>query len=120
MLKSFHYFRTLTVLVILTAIISSCNNAPNKEQMNKEFKAFVAKFDSVYIPLSKAGNLAYWNASISGKQEDWKKVDDISFKTNAIFANKEDFNTLKRLKESKMITDEIPARQLEVLDCNRQ
>lgn len=115
MLKSFHHFKTLTVVIILAAIISSCNNAPNKEQMNKEYKAFVNKFDSVYIPLSKAGNLAYWNASISGKPEDWKKVEDISFKLNAIFANKADFATVKKFKDSKMITDEIPARQLEVL-----
>jgi len=115
MLKSFHPFKTLTVIVILAAIISSCNNAPNKEQMNKEYKAFVNKFDSVYIPLSKAGSLAYWNASISGKPEDWKKVEDISFKLNAIFANKADFTTVKKFKDSKMITDEIPARQLEVL-----
>ena len=68
--------------------------------MNKEFQAFAKKFDSVYIPLFKAGNLAYWNASISGKKEDWKKVDDVSFKLNSIFSNKEDFATLKKIKES--------------------
>lgn len=114
MLKSFINFKTLAIVVLITAFMSACNK-PNKEQMNKEFQAFAQKFDSLYIPLYKGSCLAYWNASISGKPEDWKIVEDISFKVNAIFSNKEDFAILKKLKESGMITDEIPARQLEVL-----
>ncbi len=106
-------FKTFLLLLAITALISSCTN--KKEQMEKELRAFITKFDSTVQPLMKESNLAYWNASISGNGDDWKKSEKLSIELTRVFANKDDFATLKKIKESGTITDELMKRQLEVM-----
>lgn len=83
--------------------------------MQDELIAFINKFDSIVQPLTKASSLAYWNASISGKEADWKKSEELNIELTKVFANKEDFAILKRIKESESITDELLKRQLGVM-----
>lgn len=83
--------------------------------MQKELLTFIKKFDSVVQPLSKEASLAYWNASISGKDEDWKKSEELNIELTKVFSNKEDFALLKRIKEADAISDELLKRQLEVM-----
>ena len=105
--------KSLLVLLAISALASSCAN--KKEQMEKDLHAFIAKFDSTVQPLMKESNLAYWNASISGKAEDWKKSEDLNIQLTKVFANKDDFAVLKKIKESGTITDEMLKRQLDVM-----
>ena len=83
--------------------------------MQKELIAFIQKFESVVQPLTKASSLAYWNASISGNEEDWKKSEELNIELTKVFADKKDFAILKRIKESGAITDELLKRQLDVM-----
>jgi len=83
--------------------------------MQNELLAFINKFDSVVQPLTKESSLAYWNASISGKDEDWEKSENLNIELTRVFSNKEDFAILKRMKESDTITDELLKRQRDVL-----
>jgi peptidyl-dipeptidase A len=106
-------FKTFFAMLAITVLISSCTN--KKEQMEKDLRAFITRFDSTVAPLMKESNLAYWNASISGKAEDWKKSEDLNIVLTKVFANKEDFAILKKIKESGTITDELLKRQLEVI-----
>jgi peptidyl-dipeptidase A len=103
----------IVAFVLIVSITSSCTN--KKEQMEKEFQAFVARFDSTVQPLMKESSLAYWNASLSGKSDDWKKSEDLNIELTKIFANKEDFALLKSIRESNTITDELQKRQMDVL-----
>jgi len=106
--------RIILLMALLSVIaIDGCKN--NKSKMQKELLTFIKKFDSVAQPLTKESSLAYWNASISGKDEDWKKSEDLNIELTKVFSNKEDFAILKRIKESDAITDELLKRQLEVL-----
>ncbi len=66
-------------------------------------------------PLTQESSLAYWNASISGKEEDWKKSEELNIELTKVFANKEHFAVLKRIKESNTITDELLKRQLDLM-----
>ncbi len=100
-------------MALIVSLAISCTN--KKEQMEKDLKAFITRFDSTVQPLMKESNLAYWNASLSGKSEDWKKSEDLSIELTKVFANKEDFAVLKKIKESNTIADELQKRQLEVL-----
>ena len=106
---------TLTSLLISAGIMffSGCKN----DQMNKvnELKTFIVKYDSVVQPLTKESSLAYWNASISGKDEDWAKAEKLNIELTKVFSNKEDFATLKSIRESGAITDELLKRQLDVM-----
>jgi peptidyl-dipeptidase A len=83
--------------------------------MKKDLITFNKKFDSVVPPLTKESSLAYWNASISGKEEDWKKSEELNIELTKVFANKADFAILKRIRESETITDELLKRQLDVI-----
>jgi peptidyl-dipeptidase A len=83
--------------------------------MQKELITFIQRFESVVQPLTKASSLAYWTASISGKEEDWKKSEELNIELTKVFSNKEDFAILKRIKDSDTITDELLKRQLDVM-----
>ncbi|HPT15360.1 MAG TPA: M2 family metallopeptidase, partial [Bacteroidales bacterium] len=83
--------------------------------MEKELRAFIAKYDSVVQPLQKQAYLASWDASISGKEEDFKKSEDLSMELTKVYANKDDFAVLKKIKDSGAVKDELLARQLTVL-----
>lgn len=53
--------------------------------MTEEFKTFVKKFESEVIPLHKQAMLAYFNATISGKEEDYQSAADLEVQlTNSI------------------------------------
>ena len=108
-------FNRIILLLALFSVIAfdGCKN--NKSRMQKDLLAFIQKFDSVVQPLTKESSLAYWNASISGKDEDWKKSEDLNIELTKVFSNKEDFATLKKIKDSEAITDELLKRQLEVM-----
>jgi len=106
--------RIILILALLSVIaVDGCNN--NKSKMQKELLAFIKKFDSVVQPLTKESSLAYWAASISGKEEDWKKSEELTIELTKVFSNKDDFAILKRIRESEAITDELLKRQLDVM-----
>src|SRR5574344_638309 len=106
---------TFTLFAFALIILVSGCQKKSKTNMTDEFKKLIAKHDSVAIPLYKEANLAYFNASISGKEEDFKKVLELQNKLTAIYSDKADFALLKKIKESKEIKDELMARQLEVM-----
>jgi peptidyl-dipeptidase A len=110
--------KTLNRIILLAALfaiiaVDGCKN--NKSKMQNELLTFIKKFDAVVQPLSKESSLAYWNASLTGKDEDWKKSEELNIELTKVFSNKEDFALLKRIKESEAITDELLKRQLEVM-----
>ncbi len=105
--------RTISALLLAVLMVSSCTN--KTEKMEKELRAFIAKYDSVVQPLQKQAYLASWDASISGKEEDFKKSEDLNIELTKVYANKDDFATLKKIKESGAVKDELLARQLTVL-----
>lgn len=106
--------RIILLMALLSIVgIDGCKN--NKIKMQKELLSFIKKFNSVVPPLTKESSLAYWNASISGKEDDWKKSEELNIKLTKVFANKEDFAILKRIKESGTIQDELLKRELEVM-----
>lgn len=103
----------LTVFVVVLALIISCTS--KKEKMKQELIDFIKKHDSVYIPLYKAANLASWNAAISGKDEDFKKSEEVQMQMVKLFADKDALKKLEEIKVSGLITDSILNRELDVL-----
>ena len=92
-------------LIVTTALISGCQS--KQENMKNELVDFINKFDSAYIPLYKASTLASWDASISGKPEDFKKSEDLLMKMVKLFADKESLKKLETIKVSGLITDSL-------------
>lgn len=101
------------IIGLLPFIMLSC--ADNTIEMQNEFDKFIVGYDSVVKPLYKEMNLAEWNASISGKDEDFKKLTVLQKKYAMFHSNHETFKKLEEIKASEAIQDVVKARQLEVL-----
>ena len=80
--------------------------------MANEFLKFIDEFESKVIDLSKELNLAYFNATVSGKEEDYKKTSELQLQLSKIYSDKKSFAALKQIKESGEITDPVQQRQL--------
>ena len=81
----------------------------------EDFKDFKTEFEAEYIPLYISSGTWYWNASLSGKTEDWEKYEEISKKINKLLSNKESFARLKAIKESASVKDAIAKREIELM-----
>ena len=106
-------FKTLMLIAVSVLLVSSCTS--KKEKMNKDLKAFIAHHDSVIIPLYKQAAIAAWDASISGKPEDYQKSEDLNMKMMAFYADKESLKKLEVIKVSGLISDSLLSRELDVL-----
>lgn len=103
-----------SVLLIIAAT-TALNCTSEKQRMTEEFTQFLSQFESTIIPLSKESAIAYFDATISGKDEDYERSSELEITRSKVFANKDDFAKLKRWKESGAITEPLLMRQLDVL-----
>ncbi len=103
----------LFLIFIFIIILNGCKTS--EDSMTQELRNFITKFEGNAVSAYRDNALAYFNATISGKTEDYDKSSELQIKYNKIFSNKEDFALLKKIKESNLITDELLKRQLDVL-----
>ena len=83
--------------------------------MEKMFREFLKEYENKVVELSKETALSYFEASISGKSEDYKRSSELQFRLSKIYTNKEDFAKLKSFKESEKISEPLLKRQLELI-----
>ncbi len=83
--------------------------------MEKELELFLSDLLIQIIPLTREAHIAYFNASISGKQEDYQKASELELQLSKIYSSKKTFTEIKRFKNSKNITDQFLKRQIELL-----
>jgi peptidyl-dipeptidase A len=87
-------------------------------EMTERAKKFVAEHEKKIRPLDIAAGLAWWNANISGKDEDFAKKVETQNKIDEALADRTVFKELKALKEARdkgEIDGKILAREIEVL-----
>lgn len=104
----FFYFLFLGLLVF------GCAESET-DKMNRELKDFISSYEQKVISLQDKYNMASYLASTTGSEDEYKTATELSIMLSRIYSNKEDYATLKRIKESKLITDTISARELDVL-----
>src|SRR5262249_21730975 len=78
----------------------------------------IAAHATKMTPLEVSANLAWWNASISGKDEDFQKKEDAQNKSGAALSDTKLFDKLKVIKaanDASKIKDKQIARQVELL-----
>lgn len=110
MKKHINFLLPLSIAIVMA---TGCSN--KTEKMEQELKTFISEWEAKVEPLQKEAALAYWNASISGKDEDYSKSEKLQFQVSSIYTNKEDFELLKKIKDSGAVADTLLERQLEVL-----
>lgn len=105
-----------TTFVIVNAfaiafLLTGCAPSAKEADLARFIEAHVAKVE----PLSTQANLAYWDASTSGKPEDYDRLKKLQLETYQIYGNRDDFALLKGLRESGQIEHARLARQLDML-----
>ncbi|MBI4624567.1 MAG: M2 family metallopeptidase [Verrucomicrobia bacterium] len=77
-------------------------------------RTFIAGHEARIRPLEKAANLAWWNANVTGRDEDFKAKEDAQNKLDESLANKALFAELKEIRHAN-VRDPSLARQIDVL-----
>src|SRR5256885_6101062 len=101
-----------TLAVVVAASVSL--NAHARSADDARARKFIAEHEVRIRPLEKAVNLAWWNANVSGKNEDFKTKEQAQNKLDEALADKERFAELKAIKQLKL-PDRLIARQIGVL-----
>ena len=105
--------KTLTVVILSVVVLSlfGCGTATEEIGLKLFLETHVAKIE----PLSTKANLAYWDASTTGKAEDYDRVSELQLEIRRVYSNPEEFAFLKDLKKSGRVRDIKLARQLDKL-----
>ncbi len=83
--------------------------------MEETFIQFVEEYYSKIDSLSSEANKKYFDASISGSDDDYKKSAELQLEISKIYSNKNTFEQLQKFKKSNNITDSIQKRELELI-----
>lgn len=111
----------LCALLLLCVLISIQLPGCAAEQTNvvpssqAEFAAFLKDFESRLIPLSRDANLASYEANISGREEDYKRSEQLQLALEKLFADPAAFAKLKTWRSGGEVNDPVLARELELL-----
>jgi len=85
--------------------------------MENKANELIKNFEEKFIPAFINYNKAYFDATVSGKDEDYKKAEEYQLKMTKILSDREIFKKVKELKDFNF-KDSILKRQLEVLYNN--
>ena len=77
-------------------------------------RQFVKTHEEKVRPLEKSAALAWWNANVSGKDEDFAAKEEAQNKLDAALADRQRFAELKAIKDGK-VYEPVLARQVDVL-----
>ncbi len=102
-----------TAATMLTMLFISASCEPNTTE--KQLKDFLATYVRKMGPLSTKTNLVYWDASTTGKKEDYEKLSQLQLEISQIHSNPQDYALLKGIKQSGTVKDVRLARQLDKL-----
>lgn len=105
--------RIIPFLLVVILLVLNCN--PERDKMEEDFKAFLNDLESKVIPLTRDFNIAYFEATTSGKEELYKEMEKLRIELTYLYSNKEDFTQLKRFKDSKGVKDAVLNRQLNLI-----
>ncbi len=101
----------LTVSFVPALFLFGCGKIAKEKQLEQFIDIHVAKVE----PLSTQANLAYWDASTTGRPEDYERVNKLQLEIRQIYNNPQEFALLKEIKESGQVANARLARQLDKL-----
>ncbi len=84
------------------------------DDMAAKARAFISEHERVVAPAEREVGLAWWNANVSGRDEDFAAKENAQNRLDALLLDPAKFATLKALKMSP-ISDPLVARQVAVL-----
>jgi peptidyl-dipeptidase A len=103
-----------TFLAVLGTIMTSAVAFADSATTDKA-RMFVESYTAKVRPLEIAAGRAWWDANITGKDEDFKRKEEAQNKIDALLSDKTMFAQAKALKESGQIDDPIVRRAIDVI-----
>jgi hypothetical protein len=93
------YYRSAIggMAVAIMLALGSANGGNNANTPEERARAFIRYYEEQVRPLEIAVNLAWWQANITGKDEDFKAKEEAQNKLDAALSNRERFAELKAL-----------------------
>ena len=107
--------------IILTAVATCAlglflwTAVPGEGTTQDDFKSFLKDYEARIIPLSRDNNLASFDASISGKDEDYQKSSALQLEFGKFHSDKAAFARIKSFRDAGQVTDPQLKRELELL-----
>ncbi|UCG59848.1 MAG: M2 family metallopeptidase [Phycisphaerales bacterium] len=102
---------SLGAMLAVSVMLFGC--APNADE--KQLRTFITAHTETIKPLEKQANLAWWDAAISGKAEDYDRASETTLKIRQVYSNPEEFEFLKKTRQTGQIRFAILTRHLDVL-----
>src|SRR5262249_8144365 len=93
--------RFLVPAAALAALVLGSPRAMSADEMTERARKFVKEYERKIGPLEKAGNRAWWDANISGKDEDFQKKEETQNRIDKALADPKAFAELKALRDAK-------------------
>ncbi len=103
------YSHLIFAFLIMTACTSSTKRMENKAS------DFLRSLEKEIAPVYTEWNKSYFEATISGKDEDYSKVSENELAYSRILADKARFEQVKQYREEPAIKDSLIRRELDVL-----
>src|SRR5262245_32930375 len=115
-----HFVRDLIPLFLAALAVAAVvpATASASPQATEQAKRFLAAHEARLRPLDIAAALAWWNANISGKDEDFKKKEEAQNRIDEALSDKDRFAELKQIKQLRdkgEVEDKVLARGVDVL-----
>ena len=104
------WLRRCMPAVVMAGLTAGC--AAEEERL---MQAFIDRHVSVVDPLGAEANFTLYTAEVTGAKEHFAKLKELRLAINDIYTNREDFEFLKRMKDSGNVGDPRLARQLDKL-----
>lgn len=109
--------KTTLFLTLAVIFCFSCNNYRTKnDSMEENIKKFIEQHEADVKPLYKKLTDAYFRASVSGDEKEYKEYADYELEYTKIYMDKDAFAKLSNwIKESDKIKDETIKRELNII-----
>ncbi len=101
------------VLLLISMTTFGFSGSSTKD-LRKEVNNFLNSYFQKYSILYKNKELASWNASISGKKEDFDKASKEELELNKFHADKERFSKINEYLKQKKFLEPLQIRSLEI------
>lgn len=105
----------LSGVAILAGAVRAAAGKPAAPGAEASFRQFLKAYEARVIPLSRDAALAGFQASISGKDEDYKRSAALQIQLNKASAAAHEFALLKRFRRGGLIREPLLKRQLDIL-----
>jgi peptidyl-dipeptidase A len=112
---SVRFLLPLALAIAAIVVMSFPRPASASPEATNRARRFAQSYEARMRPLERTANLAWWNANVSGKEEDFKQKEEAQNRINEALADAAAFREIKEIKEGGQIDDPVLARVIEVV-----